>query len=139
MTPYQNAASAENQSGYDIYSNHNAHPHSSTFWPARVENPPLACLPDTNNTCQHLPTSLPLWLATLSRIATCCTGATAAGARHLDLHRSFSHQTSHTTQPPRFRAAATTACVTAKAAMPNSEEGSVVCCVPSCTDCHVKS
>ena len=26
-----------------------------------------------------------------------------------------------------------------RAAMPNSEEGSVVCCVPSCPDCHVKS
>jgi len=40
-------------------------------------------------------------------------------------------------QPPSFRAAATTACVAARAAMPNSEEGSVVCCVPSCPDCHV--
>jgi len=81
--------------------------------------------------------NLPLWLATLSRIATCCTGATATGARLLDVHRSFSHQTSHTTQPPSFRAAATMACVAARAAMPNSEEGSVVCCVPSCPDCHV--
>jgi len=35
--------------------------------------------------------SLPLWLATLSRIATCCTGATTTGARRLHLHRSFSH------------------------------------------------
>ena len=78
--------------------------------------------------------SLPLWLATLICIATCYTGATATGARLLDLHRSFSHQTSHTIQPPSFRAAATTACVAARAAMPNSEEGSVVCCVPSCPD-----
>ena len=83
--------------------------------------------------------SLPLWLATLSRIATCYTGTTATGARLLGLHRSFSHQTSHTSQPPSFRAAATTACVAARAAMPNSEEGSVVCCVPSCPDCNVKS
>ena len=82
--------------------------------------------------------SLPVWLATRSRLVTCCTGAAATGAHLLDLHRSFSHQASHTTQPPRFRAAATTACVAARAAiMPNSEEGSVVCCVPSCTDCHV--
>ena len=39
--------------------------------------------------------SLPLWLASLSCIATCCTGATSTGARLLDLHRSFSHQASH--------------------------------------------
>ena len=39
--------------------------------------------------------------------------------------RSFSHQASHTTRPPSFRAAATTACVAARAAMPNSEEGSI--------------
>jgi len=76
--------------------------------------------------------SLLLWLAKLSRIVTCYTGATATGARFLDLHRSFSHQTSHTTQPPRGGATATTACVAARAAMPNNEEGSVVCCVPSC-------
>jgi hypothetical protein len=76
---------------------------------------------------------------TLSCIATCCTGAATTGARLLDLHRSFSHQASHTTQPPSFRAAATTACVAARAAMPNSEAGSVVCCVPSCPGCHVKS
>jgi hypothetical protein len=61
--------------------------------------------------------------------------ATATGARLLDLHRCFNHQASHTTQPPSFCAAATTACgVAARAAMPNSEEGSVVCCVPSCPD-----
>ena len=60
-------------------------------------------------------------------------------ARLLDLHRSFSHQTSHRTQPPSIRAAATTACVAARAAMSNSEEGSVVCCVPSFPDCHVES
>jgi len=42
-------------------------------------------------------------------------------------------------QPPSFRAAATTACVAARAAMPHSEEGSMVCFVPSCFDCHVKS
>ena len=82
--------------------------------------------------------SLPLWLATLSCIATCYTGVTATGARLLDLHRSFSHQTSHTT-PPSFHAAATMACAAARAAMPNREEGSVVCCVPSCPVCNVKS
>jgi len=45
----------------------------------------------------------------------------------------------HFSQSPSFRAAATTACVAARVAMPNSEEGSVVCCVPSCLDCHVES
>jgi len=44
--------SAENQSGHDIPINADAHPHSSILWPARVENPPPACLPDTLNTCQ---------------------------------------------------------------------------------------
>ena len=77
--------------------------------------------------------SLLLWLATLSHIATCCTGATAAGARLLDLHRSFSHQTSHTTQPPSFHAAATTACVAARAAIPNSEEVWYVVCLAALT------
>jgi hypothetical protein len=32
-----------------------AHPHLSAFWPGRVENPPLACLPDTLNTFQPGP------------------------------------------------------------------------------------
>ena len=76
--------------------------------------------------------SLPVWLATRSRLITWYTGTAATGVRLLDLHRSFSHQTSHTTQPPRGGATATTACVAARAAMPNNEEGSVVCCVPSC-------
>jgi hypothetical protein len=44
--------SADNQSGHDIHINTDAHPHSSIFWPAKVENPPPACLPDTLNTCQ---------------------------------------------------------------------------------------
>jgi ribonuclease HI len=44
--------SADNQSGHKIHINTDAHPHSSVFWPARVENPPPACLPDTLNTCQ---------------------------------------------------------------------------------------
>jgi len=47
--------SAENQSGHDIHINTDAHPHSSIFCPARVENPPPACLPDTLNTCQRRP------------------------------------------------------------------------------------
>ena len=32
--------------------NTDAHPHPSIFWPARVDNPPLTCLPDTLNICQ---------------------------------------------------------------------------------------
>jgi hypothetical protein len=48
--------SAEHQSGHDdIHINTDAFPHSSIFWPARVENPPPACLPDTLNTCQQGP------------------------------------------------------------------------------------
>jgi hypothetical protein len=47
-----------------------------------------------------------------------CTGAAAAGARLLDLHRSFSHQASHTRQPPSFHAVATTACVAASRVLP---------------------
>ena len=47
--------SAENQSGLGIHMNTDAHPHPSIFWPARVENPPSACLPDTLNTCQPGP------------------------------------------------------------------------------------
>ena len=47
--------SAENQSGHDIHNNTDAHPHSSIFWPARVDNPPPACLPDALNTCQPGP------------------------------------------------------------------------------------
>jgi len=46
---------AENPSGHDIHINTNAHPHSSIFRPARVKNPPPACLPDTLNTCQPGP------------------------------------------------------------------------------------
>jgi hypothetical protein len=34
------ACSLENQSGHDIHIYTDAHPHSSIFWPARVENPP---------------------------------------------------------------------------------------------------
>jgi ribonuclease HI len=49
--------SAENQSGHDIHINTDAHPHSSIFWPARVENPSPACLPDTLNTCQPGPSA----------------------------------------------------------------------------------
>ena len=44
--------SVENQSGHGIHVNTYAHPNSSIFWPARVKNPPPACLPDTLNTCQ---------------------------------------------------------------------------------------
>ena len=47
--------SAENQSGYDIHINTDTHPHSFIFWPARVENPPPACLTDNPNTCQPGP------------------------------------------------------------------------------------
>jgi hypothetical protein len=35
--------------------NTDAHPHSSIFWPARMENPLPACLPDALNTCQRRP------------------------------------------------------------------------------------
>ena len=49
------ACSLENQSGHDIHIYTDAHPHSSIFWPARVENPPPACLLDTFNTCQPGP------------------------------------------------------------------------------------
>ena len=41
--------SAVNQSGHDTHINTDARPHSSIFWPTRVENPP-PCLPDTPNT-----------------------------------------------------------------------------------------
>jgi hypothetical protein len=41
--------SVENQSGLDIHINTDAHPHSSISWPARVENPPPSCLPNTLN------------------------------------------------------------------------------------------
>jgi len=47
--------STENQSGHDIHTSTDAHPHSSIFWPARVENPPPAYLSDTLNTCQPGP------------------------------------------------------------------------------------
>ena len=47
--------SAQNQSGHDIHNNTDAHPHSSIFWPARVDNPPPACIPDTIYTCQSGP------------------------------------------------------------------------------------
>jgi hypothetical protein len=48
--------SAENHSGHDIHINTDAHPHSSKFWPARVENPPPDKLPGTlKNTCQRGP------------------------------------------------------------------------------------
>ena len=83
--------------------------------------------------------SLPVWLATRSRLVTSCTGAAATEAHFLDLHKSISYQVGHTTQASSFRAAATTAYVADRAAIPNSEEGSVVCCVPSCPVCNVKS
>ena len=41
--------SAEIQSGHDI------HRRPSIYWPARVGNPPPACLPGTLNTCQPGP------------------------------------------------------------------------------------
>jgi len=44
--------SAENQSGHNIHINTDAHPHSSIFWPERVGDPPIACLPDTLNKVQ---------------------------------------------------------------------------------------
>jgi hypothetical protein len=44
--------SAESQSGHDIYIDTGAHPHSSIFWPARVEKPLPAYVLDTLNTCQ---------------------------------------------------------------------------------------
>jgi hypothetical protein len=47
--------SVENQSGHDIHNNIDAHPHLTIFWPARVEDPPPACLPDTPDTCQPGP------------------------------------------------------------------------------------
>ena len=50
--------SAENQCGHDVHINTDAHPHSSIFWPARVENPPSsipAYLPDTLDTCHPWP------------------------------------------------------------------------------------
>jgi hypothetical protein len=62
-----------------------------------------------------------------------------SGGRVVVSGGSIRHKASHTTQPPSFRAAATTACVAARAAMPNSEDGSEACCVPSCPDCHVES
>jgi hypothetical protein len=37
----------ENQSGHDIHINTDTHSHLSIFWPARVDNPPPACLPNT--------------------------------------------------------------------------------------------
>jgi hypothetical protein len=49
--------SVEYQSGHDIHINTDAHPHSSIFWPARVENPPLAYLLDTLNTSQPGPSA----------------------------------------------------------------------------------
>jgi ribonuclease HI len=46
--------SAENQSGFDIHINADAHPHSPIFWSARVGDPPPACQPDTPPTNQGL-------------------------------------------------------------------------------------
>jgi len=43
------------QSGHDIHIHTDAYPHSSIFWPARVEITLPACLPDTLNTCQPGP------------------------------------------------------------------------------------
>jgi hypothetical protein len=47
--------SAENYSGHDIHINTDIHPHPSVSWPARVRDPPPACLPDTLYTCQSGP------------------------------------------------------------------------------------
>ena len=47
--------------------------------------------------------SMPVWLATRSRLITCYTGNAATGTRLLDLHRGFRRQASHTAQPPRGR------------------------------------
>jgi hypothetical protein len=47
--------SVENQRGRGIHINTDAHPHSSIFWPAMMENPPPAYLPDTLNICQPGP------------------------------------------------------------------------------------
>jgi len=47
--------SAEHQSGHDIHIITDARPHSSIFWPARVQNPSPACLPDILSTCQPEP------------------------------------------------------------------------------------
>ena len=56
--------------------------------------------------------SVPVWLATRSRLVTRYTGIAATGTRPLDLHRCFSHQASHTPQPLRGgAAAAASACV----------------------------
>ena len=41
--------------------------------------------------------SLPVWLATRSRLVTSCTGAAATEAHFLDLHKSISYQVGHTT------------------------------------------
>ena len=38
-----------------VHINTDAHPHLSIFWPAGVEEPSPACLPDTLNTCQRGP------------------------------------------------------------------------------------
>ena len=47
--------SAESQNGHDIHNYTDAHPHSSISWPARVENPPQAYLPNALNICQQGP------------------------------------------------------------------------------------
>jgi hypothetical protein len=38
LMPWQSAR--QNSSGHDIHINTDTHPHSTIFWPARVENPP---------------------------------------------------------------------------------------------------
>jgi hypothetical protein len=59
-----------------------------------------------------------------------CTGASA-------IRRAIQHNLPR--ECNRGSATATTACVAARA-MPNSEEGCVVCCVPRCLiNCHVES
>jgi hypothetical protein len=61
--------SAKNQSGHGILINTDAHPHSSIFWPARVESPPPACLSDTLNTSQP---GLPADRLSIFSLSQCC-------------------------------------------------------------------
>jgi hypothetical protein len=47
----------EKSKSQDIHINTDAHPHSSIFWSARVENSPPVYLPDTLDTCQPGPSA----------------------------------------------------------------------------------
>jgi hypothetical protein len=49
-----------------------AHPHSSTFWPARVGDPSPACLPDASYTC--ITVEAAAWLEGGSRVCDQCPG-----------------------------------------------------------------